>query len=155
MKRIFIALIMTFLIVAFTHAQEYKTGIGIRAGNFSGLTIKHFNSSRTAVEGLLTTRWQGFSATLLYEVHHRAFDVAHLNWYYGGGAHLGFYNGSHTYWGTYGRAYTVVGIDGILGIEYTFEELPINIGIDWKPSLNLVGYSGVWSEGAISIRYIF
>jgi hypothetical protein len=81
--------------------------------------------------------------------------VDHLNWYYGGGAHIGFYNGSHTYWGTYGTSYTVAGIDGILGIEYSFDEIPINIGIDWKPALNLIGYSGIWSEGAFSIRYIF
>ena len=29
-------------------------------------------------------------------------------------------------------------------------ELPVNIGIDWKPALNLVGYSGFWSEGGFS-----
>jgi len=155
MKRTLITLVVIFLTVSFINAQEYRTGIGVRAGNFSGLTIKHFNSQRTAVEGLITTRWQGFQATLLYEVHNRAFDVDHLNWYYGVGAHVGFYNGSHTYWGNYGRAYTIFGIDGILGIEYSFDEIPVNIGIDWKPVLNLIGYSGFWSEGAFSIRYIF
>lgn len=155
MKRIFITLVITFFTLTSIFAQEYKTGIGVRAGNFSGLTIKHFNSHKAAIEGLLTTRWSGFQVALLYEVHNRAFDVDHLNWYYGGGAHLGFYNGSHTYWGTYGTSYTVAGIDGILGIEYSFDEIPINIGIDWKPALNLIGYSGIWSEGAFSIRYIF
>jgi hypothetical protein len=148
-------LIITFFTVSLMNAQEYKTGIGIRAGNASGLTIKHFNSHKSAVEGLLTTRWQGFDVTVLYEVHNRAFDVDHLTWYYGGGAHLGFYNGSYAYWGNTGTSYTIVGIDGILGLEYSFDEIPINIGIDWKPALNLVGYSGVWSEGALSIRYVF
>src|SRR5450759_676759 len=65
-------------------------------------------------------------------------DVAHLNWYYGGGAHIGFYNGNYVYWGNNGTTYTIIGIDGILGIEYTFSEIPINIGIDWKPALNLL-----------------
>lgn len=150
---------MTFMMVisfaVLASAQEYKTGIGLRAGFSSGLSIKHFESNKAAFEGLLTTRWQGFDITGLYEIHGQAFDVEHLNWYYGGGAHLGFYNGNYVSWGTNGNAYTVVGIDGILGIEYTFSELPINIGIDWKPALNLIGYAGLWSEGAISVRYVF
>lgn len=146
---------MVVSIVALVSAQEYKTGIGLRGGFSSGLTIKHFTNRKVALEGLLTTRWQGFVITGLYEVHNQAFDVAHLNWYYGGGAHIGFYNGNYVYWGTNGTTYTIVGIDGILGIEYTFSEIPINIGIDWKPALNLIGYSGIWSEGGISVRYVF
>jgi hypothetical protein len=142
-------------IVGISDAQEYSTGIGIRAGISSGLTIKHFKSKKAAFEGLLTTRWEGFDITGLYELHARAFDADHLNWYYGGGAHIGFYNGNHAYWGTNGRSYTVIGVDGILGLEYTFDEIPVNIGIDWKPALNLVGYSGFWSEGALSVRYVF
>ena len=155
MKRCVITFIMVVSIVALVSAQEYKTGIGLRGGFSSGLTIKHFTNPKVALEGLLTTRWQGFVITGLYEVHNQAFDVAHLKWYYGGGAHIGFYNGNYVYWGTNGTTYTIVGIDGILGIEYTFSEIPINIGIDWKPALNLIGYSGIWSEGGISVRYVF
>lgn len=146
---------MIISILVMASAQDYKTGVGIRAGFSSGLTIKHFESYKAAFEGLLTTRWQGFDITGLYEIHNQAFDVQQLNWYYGGGAHLGFYNGNYVSWGNNGTAYTVVGIDGILGIEYTFSELPINIGIDWKPALNLIGYEGLWSEGGLSFRYVF
>jgi hypothetical protein len=155
MRKGFMTFLMIISIVVMASAQEYKTGIGIRAGFSSVLTIKHFESYKAAFEGLLTTRWQGFDITGLYEIHNKAFDVEHLNWYYGGGAHLGFYNGNYVSWGNNGTAYTVVGIDGILGIEYTFSELPINIGIDWKPALNLIGYAGLWSEGGISVRYVF
>ena len=82
--------------------------------------------------------------------------MEHLNWYYGGGAHIGFWNGNNVKWGTAGTSYTVIGIDGILGIEYSFSEAPINIGIDWKPAINIIGYTGFWGDGgALSIRYIF
>ena len=155
MKRGLITFVLILSFVGLISAQEYKTGIGLRAGFSSGLTVKHFNNSKVALEGLFTTRWQGFVVTGLYEVHNRAFDVDRLKWFYGGGAHLGFYNGDYVYWGRNGSAYTVVGIDGILGLEYTFSEVPINLGIDWKPSFNLIGYSGFWSEGGFSVRYVF
>jgi hypothetical protein len=155
MRKGIMAFMMFMIIVGTAGAQDYKTGIGIRAGFSSGLTIKHFESQNAAIEGLLTTRWQGFDITGLYEMHNQAFDIKHLNWYYGGGAHLGLYNGNYVTWGTNGTTYTVVGIDGILGLEYIFSELPINLGIDWKPALNLIGYTGFWSEGAISARYVF
>jgi hypothetical protein len=155
MKKNLILIAFCLCIATIVSAQEYKTGIGIRAGFSSGLTIKYFENHNVALEGLLTTRWQGFDITGLYEVHNQAFEVDHLNWYYGGGAHLGFYNGSNASWGKNGTAYTVVGIDGILGLEYSFDDIPINIGIDWKPALNLIGYTGLWSEGGLSVRYIF
>ena len=155
MRRSLVSFMFALVILSLASAQDYKTGIGVRAGFSSGLTVKHFTSQSIALEGLITTRWQGFDFTGLYEVHNQAFDVKHLNWYYGGGAHLGFYNGSYAYWGDRGTAYTVFGIDGIIGMEYNFDEIPINIGVDWKPALNFIGYTGFWSEGAISIRYIF
>lgn len=156
MRKLFLTLILSVSIVTLISAQEYKTGIGLRGGFSQGITLKHFVSEKAAFEGLLSTRWQGFDITGLYEIHGQAFEVEHLNWYYGGGAHIGFWNGNNVKWGTPGTSYTVIGIDGILGMEYSFSEAPINIGIDWKPSINLIGYTGFWGDGgALSIRYVF
>jgi hypothetical protein len=152
------AILIFILISSFTglaDAQEYKTGLGLRLGAGVGVSVKHFINRRDAIEGLLVTRWSGFDMTGLYEVHGEAFQTEHLNWYYGGGAHLGFYDGDHTYWGAPGYAYNIFGIDGILGLEYTFEEVPINLGLDFKPALNLIGYQGLWAEFAFSVRYTF
>jgi hypothetical protein len=155
MKKIILTAVMAVCIVAMLNAQDYKTGVGLRGGFSQGLTIKHFLGDKSAVEGLLTTRWGGFEITGLYEVHNTAFEVERLKWYYGAGAHIGFWDGNSS-WGTIGNSYTVVGIDGILGIEYSFSEAPIGIGLDWKPAINFVGYSGFWGDGgALSIRYIF
>jgi hypothetical protein len=50
----------------------------------------------------------------------------------------------------------VIGIDGIIGLEYVFRDIPINIGLDWKPALNIIGNTSFWPDkGAVSIRYIF
>lgn len=157
MKKIILTLIIVIFISAYSSAQDYKTGVGLRLGTSNGLTIKHFLNDRSAVEGLLVTRWRGFELTGLYEIHKQAFDVERLNWYFGGGGHLGFWNGDNTkHWGEPGMNYTVIGIDGILGIEYNIREVPINISLDWKPMFNLTGYSGFWGDGgALSIRYTF
>jgi hypothetical protein len=155
MRRSILIIVLAIGFAITVSAQEYKTGLGIRAGNSLGFNIKHFQSKKVALEGILSTRWEGFDITGLYEVHGQAFDVEHLTWYYGGGLHIGFYKGSDAYWGEPGTQYTVFGMDGILGMEYTFQEIPICLGLDWKPELNFTGYTGIWSEFAFSVRYVF
>jgi len=136
-------------------AQDYSTGIGLRGGFTNGVTIKHFVSSKAAFEGIIASRWRGLEITGLYEIHGRAFSTDRLNWYYGFGGHVGFWDGRHTKWGE-NRSYTVVGLDGILGLEYNFSEIPFNLSIDWKPTINFYGYPGFWGDGgALSARYIF
>ncbi len=151
-----IAIIISFvLLAAGAQAQDYNTGIGLRGGLSNGLTIKHFIKSNTAVEGILTSRWNGFNITGLYELHQQAFSTPGLNFYYGIGGHIGSWNDDKqdpTITGTQ----TVIGVDGIIGLEYNFAEVPFNISLDWKPAFNLVGYSNFWGdELALSIRFIF
>ncbi|MFO7978694.1 MAG: hypothetical protein R6U64_08555 [Bacteroidales bacterium] len=158
MKKFIITSIIACCFVSVSLAQDYNTGIGVRAGISNGLTIKHFVSERAALEGLIASRWQGIELTLLYEIHNQAFNTERLNWYYGFGGHVGFWDGRHTSdrWGEPDQQYTVIGLDGILGLEYNFSEIPINLSLDWKPAFNLSGHRGFWGDtGALSIRYIF
>ncbi len=150
-------IILFATIVAFTSkAQDYKTGIGLRAGVPWGLTVKHFLSESNAVEGILASRWGGFIVTGLYENEHWTGEYPGLNWYWGFGAHLGFWSvGTNprveeTYSGA------VIGADAIIGLEYTFDEIPLNISLDLLPTINLIGYAG-WGgiNGALSVRYVF
>ena len=155
MKNLGITILIVFLAFSTAQAQDYSTGIGLRGGLANGITVKHFVSSNAAFEGILTTRWRGLGITGLYEIHGTAFDTDRLNWYAGFGGHLGFWDGRYSNWGD-DRSYTVIGIDGILGLEYNFEEVPFNLSIDWKPAFNFYGHSGFWGDGgALSIRYIF
>jgi hypothetical protein len=158
MKKIVVTSLIAFCMFSISVAQDYKTGIGLRGGFESGLTIKHFVSSKTALEGIFSSRWRGLMITGLFEVHNQIPNAERLKWFFGFGAHIGFWNGDYTYekWGVQGQNYTVFGLDGILGMEYSFVEVPINIGIDWKPTFNFGDYSGFWADGgALSIRYIF
>jgi hypothetical protein len=155
MRKVILTVILATGIVMLSNAQDYKTGLGLRFGNGAGFTVKHFVSNRSAIEGFLFSKWHGFDITGLYEVHDQAFDVEKLKWFYGFGAHLGFYDGDYVEWGDPGYAYNVFGVDGIVGLEYSFTEAPINLGLDLKPALNLVGYTGLWIDFGLSVRYIF
>jgi hypothetical protein len=151
MKRILFTLILTTILTVAVNAQDYKTGIGLRGGTAWGLTLKHFVSTKSAFEGFLYAYNHGFNVTGLYEIHNNAFDVENLNWYFGFGAHVGNYNDPDSDLSDF-----VLGIDGVLGIEYSFSEAPINIGLDWNPYVNVLGNNGFnGASGAISIRYIF
>src|SRR5690606_17796772 len=103
-------------------AQDYLTGVGLRLGSSNGLSIKHFLSDRAALEGILHTRWRGLLITGLYEVHQDINEVEGLRWFYGGGAHIGTWNANrgNPRWGDRSEGHTVVGIDGIIGLDYKF-----------------------------------
>ena len=158
MKKFILATMLILATAVISNAQQsYSTGIGLRGGLASGATVKHFIGDNTALEGILSTRWRGVIITGLYEIQKTAFDTPGLYWFYGVGGHVGFWDDyvGHP-WFDDDAGYTVIGIDGILGLEYAFNEIPFNVSIDWKPAVNLTGYSGFWGDsGALSVRYIF
>jgi len=157
MKKIFlITILLSFFGLGTLLAQDYGTGIGIRSGPAQGITIKHFISSTNALEGIVSTRWQGWVITGLYEIHAEPFKVRELKVFYGAGAHIGWWYKPDAPWADAEGQYSIIGIDAILGLEYSFDEIPISLSIDWKPAFNLIGYTGVWFDGGgISVRYIF
>ena len=143
---------------AAAYSHTYKTGIGLRAGNIPGLSIKTFVNDHAALEGILHFRSHGFAVTGLYEVHKTAFETSRLSWFYGVGAHIGSYQGGYYkdrddhY---YKDSFISAGIDGILGLEYHFVEIPFTAGLDIKPFLDVVSPGiGYW-DGALTLRYAF
>jgi hypothetical protein len=156
-----IALAITVMSALSVKAQsDYSTALGLRlGGGVNGISAKHFLSSSDAVEGIFGVYYRGIMVTGLWERHFDAFDVDGLNWYIGGGAHVGFwryFNDHPVFDKEFEGSRAVIGIDGIIGLEYTFSEVPINLSTDWKPVVNLVGWSGgYFYDGAISVRYAF
>lgn len=160
MKHLKITFLLLLLSITPLLAQNYKTGIGLRGGYVYGLTIKHFVNSNTAVEGIISPRWGGVLLTGLYEKHATAFDIKQLQYYGGIGAHLGVWDyrnhhKHHPWFNDHHNQHVVVGADLVLGLEYTFKEIPFSLGIDWKPALNIIGHQGFWySDVAFSLRFL-
>lgn len=158
MKKIFVFVLFVLVLSAGSglsaFGQLYNTGVGARVGFFNGLTVKHFMQEGRAIEGILATRWNGFIITGLYEYQREFPDVANLEWFVGGGAHVGFWRDGTGRFAD--ETVSVFGLDLILGVEYTFDEIPFSASLDWKPAFNLVGRTSWWGDGlALSIRYTF
>jgi hypothetical protein len=155
-----IALLLIFLFTtSVVKSQSYETAVGIRIGGLSdGITLKHFISHSSAVEGILSIGNRTFIVTGLYELH-TAVDHSHLFFlYYGAGAHIGFFQDGGYYYYHNNLVYTresVFGIDGIIGLGYKFKTVPINVGMDFKPFIDFNNGSKMFFDGGLSIRYTF
>lgn len=152
-----LVIILLSICSAAAYGQEYSTALGLRLGAAYGFTVKHFIKSDAAIEGILVTRWRGFYLTGLYEVTRPLSPNDNLYWYFGGGGHIGSWDGHNTpgYFDDPDDNYLIVGVDGILGMEYTFQDIPLNLSLDWKPSFNLFEHTGFWGdELALSVRFV-
>ncbi|MBW6498282.1 MAG: hypothetical protein K0B09_07845 [Bacteroidales bacterium] len=155
MKRIIAVALFVLFFSQLSSAQSYNTGIGLRGGVYSGVTFKQFISSYDAFEIVGAFHYRGLFLAAMYQRHANAFDVPGLNWLYGGGVHIGFYDGRyHPVWEVAGNR-TQLGVSGIVGLEYKIDEIPISIGIDLIPAIDIFESTRLWMGGGIAVRYVF
>ena len=139
-------IVFAFLLVAgigllnSASAQGYKTGLGIRLSSAQAMvnnsvSIKHFVNEKVAIEGLLSFG-DPLAIGALVEIH-KPLASQGLSWFYGGGGYLGFVKTLNT---TTQKTVTDtnIGAQGVIGLDYKFTNIPLNIALDWKPELNIV-----------------
>ncbi len=150
MKLLFILPILFFSIIGYS--QNYSTAVGLKGGypGFGTLNVKHFLTNNTALEGSLggfskVGLGNGAFAIVDYEINNIL--ESGFTWHYGGGALLGFTNDLS------GDSFLHTGINGIVGLEYTFEDVPINCSIDTGPFIFFSPYVSFAWGGGLSIRY--
>src|SRR6476660_8623545 len=150
MKRNSLALLLVLVISSFSilQAQDYKVGLGVRLSNATptlsnSVTIKYFMNEKSALEGLVSFGSR-FGIGGLYEVH-KPTTATGLNWFFGGGAYIGFQDGN-----------TSLGPTGIIGLDYKFTNVPLNLSLDWKPELDIIpDINFVPDAFALSARFTF
>ena len=127
------------------NSTEYKTAIGVKVWNGAGISLKTFITEKNALEFIGYFDRYGTRISGLYEFHGNLSSEGALKWYIGPGVHVGLYKGI-----------TAVGIDGIVGIDYKFTNMPLNLALDWQPTVELGtgsrnGFIGNW--GGFAIRF--
>jgi len=155
-----IAMLVAFLTTATTYtlqAQDYKTAIGARLGYPLSASIKHFITENHALEGYVGTRgyagyrWSNVSGA--YLIHKPIEEVEGLKWYFGGGASVYFWRFDFGFGENFGT--TSIGIQGYGGLEYTFENAPISLSVDWIPTVFINGFGSGFGGGfgSLAVRY--
>ena len=151
-----------FLMVSVAFAQRgnqkwYLHAVGVSTGNsiynfmpILGMSYDRFVSNQNSIELILSSDLAtGTEITGYYKYIKSIPGVpASVRWYCGVGIHAAKWDAT----GNTG------GPDGLLGIGYTFDQLPFNATFDWRPSVNIgsdnTAYVLVPTKFALTARYI-
>lgn len=125
--RTLILLFFAMAMATTSQAQNYKTAIGLRLSSHdatvnNSISIKEFINRVVALEALFSVK--PAAVGVLAEVHQPVSSQPGFRWLFGGGAYVGLKDG------------ITLGGQGILGLDYKFTGVPLNITADWKPELN-------------------
>lgn len=131
-----LVLVLTIYCASPMNAQDYKTALGIRLSSRgpavnNSVSFKHFMNPKLAVEGLFTFDKKAAIGALI-EIHNDMASTEGLKWFYGAGAYLGFDSDKTN------TSRALMGAQGIIGLDYKFDNLPLNLTLDWKPELNII-----------------
>src|SRR5690554_3391706 len=156
---VLVALIAVCLLalVPQARAQSYGTALGLRFGNQSeyrslGLTVQQRVKKGLTLEGIVQSDFNNNTTVHGLIKKHDRLISKRFNYYYGTGLSAGTEvsiikdPASREITSTYGNA--TVGVDLIAGVEITL--LKVNISLDYKPNINLVGRNP-WYTGQVGI----
>ena len=149
---------LSLLLSATAHAQfSYQWAIGAKVGNPPSISVKVFFNDASALETLGAFGWAGAGGTIFYEHHFYISAAPGLRFYLGGGGHAAFVPdyGYNPYANIYYDNGLYAGIDGIVGLEYVFEKIPLVLSLDVVPLLNIGSPASLWWNSGLSIRYAF
>jgi hypothetical protein len=161
----FILIIILFCATFTTKAQDFKQAAGIRMGWTPGFEYRIFTDPANSYKFLLGTRDRGVQLHLFKEFHrYNMFSFTdQITFFYGAGLHAGYekwdvihYHENTQWYET--RTGLIAGLDGLVGLEYTFYEVPISLGIEAKPYFEFFGqeiFDVEIFDFAFTAKYLF
>lgn len=150
MKKFILAVIIIATVgVSNVKAQDYQKSVGITLGPALGINASAFLSTTSSIEAQFTynTPYRAPMFTALYRYHISLED--NFNCYAGGGLNIGA-----TSVGKYYDTKFAFGIDPVVGVEYTFDNYPVAVAVDYAPAINIWGKC-IWNQLALKAKYIF
>jgi len=135
------------------NAQEYKNAIGGRFGSANGISFKTGLNKNAMLELIANFRSSKnvdyLRLTALYEVYNPIGGAPGLSWFYGGGGTIGTVK-------VFDESDVYLGANGVLGLDYKFKGAPINLSLDWIPTLQLTPDTDFYSgDIGFGVRFTF
>ena len=156
MKKITLLFSMLFVLglTSQLKAQDFQSAIGGRIWYPAAVSYKFFISEPAAIELYAGFRgysgYGGFTVGGQYEHHMDISDIEGFQWYFGGGASASFYNYDYDDVSNVG-----IGINGVIGLQYTLANAPWSFTVDWMPTILISDYNeGFGGAGGAGARYI-
>ncbi len=157
MKKYLFTLVILFGLISYGYSQDYKTAIGGKLGYGLIASYKTFLNEKAALDLFGGIRRGGVAAGAYYLNHTPIPSISGLQWYWG-------FGGSFTTWnyGLLNTNYYELGGSGVLGLDYAFDDIPLNLSLDWAPTIVLLSNAeSNWNlgrfrggYGALTVRYI-
>jgi len=150
MKSIILTAVLFLLLALGMQGQEDKHAISARVGISSGIAYQLMVDDFRGYKGLMSFRDGGIQLTALIESYRPLYlkFTDKMYYYTGMGAHIGFTrwpprrglypNPFYTYDGN-GHFAPVIGLDGIVGLEFRLSSIPLTFSLDAKPFFELFG----------------
>jgi len=159
MKKLLFTLVFafSFLFTSSISAQSYSTAAGAKfLWGLNGTYKKEMKESLyiDVYAGIgFGSNYSSINGGAALEWHKPIESIENLYWYYGGGAYFATYSWNSGF-GSNSSSFDL-GINAVIGLDYAFEEIPLNISVDWMPGFNLIGSSGFYGRtGGLAARYI-
>ncbi|MDP4185234.1 MAG: hypothetical protein Q8862_08750 [Bacteroidota bacterium] len=167
MKKCFLLLSILSLSAFGLKAQTYDHSVGVRVGYSSGIFYRYNVNSENSYSALLSSRDNGLQLTALREFNQKGiFGLPQeFSLIYGFGAHLGYtqWDVTSLYYypdGVYTehKSAGVAGLDGLVGLEYNINDIPLSVGLEIKPFFDFGGehnFEVVPQDIALTFRFNF
>ena len=130
-----------------TMDQKFERAVGIRIGYYNSVFFDIQNKNLSTYRFMVSWRENGRQLSAMKYFQHYKIDYLpkYLSIYYGYGIHAGytswdqyFRNEEHGYYWEEASA-PVLGLDGLVGICYDMERVPISITAEAKPFFDFWG----------------
>lgn len=152
MKQFFLLLLICCCMQYSSQAQSekkdkptYKTAIGFRYSPF-GISFKNNSSYRKRSFEFIGYFRDGFTLSGLYYWNFTLNQPGNIKLYAGGGGQAGFKNEK-------AGGGATLGATGVIGADYKFIHLPINISLDWQPGFLFGKSTDFKGWGGLAARF--
>ena len=144
------------------------TGIFIGNAQELGIRFGDVSAGSVAVDGIFSTGefnrlhadlsfGDGVAADLLWDFLYRPLADEAFNWYMGVGPYLAIIDHDYVVAGDH-KSETDFNLGAAfeIGLEYRFVEIPLVLGLDYRPALEIIDNTDLhWGGFGFNVRYVF